>query len=359
MTDPIRFAAIGTGWRTEFFLRVAKAVPEQLQVAVVVGRTASSIQRLAEQYGVATSLDVADLASHAPEFVAASVPWAATPSLTAELAEAGYHVYCETPPAPDLAGLRALWERVGSRAELIQIGEQYYRMPGHAARLSVVRDGVIGRPNSVEIASTHMYHAVALIRDYLAVGMRPAVARASKFSAGLLDPLTFNGWVENPVPQPRTSTVGTLDFGDGQYGLYNFVDNQWWNPLLSRRIAIRGSNGEIVDNTVLRLVDGDPVTSAIEYRRVGVDMSLEGNEVIHASFDGKVIYRNQFRGSYLSEDDIAVADHLVAMGKYVRGEGPAPYPLADGCQDHALALAIEESATSGQPIPVQAEPWTN
>ncbi|MDR1431156.1 MAG: Gfo/Idh/MocA family oxidoreductase [Propionibacteriaceae bacterium] len=357
MTDPIRFAAVGTGWRTEFFLRLAQALPDQLRAVVVIGRTASSTQRLADKYGVATSLDVAELADHLVEFVAASVPWAATPGLTAELVEAGHYVYCETPPAPDLDGLRAIWAKVGSRAGQVQVGEQYYRMPGHAARLQVVRDQVIGRPNSVEIASTHMYHAVALIRDFLAVGMRPAVANAHRFTAELLDPLTFAGWAKAPTPQQRTTTIGTLDFGDGRYGLYNFVDNQWWNPLLSRRIAIRGTHGELVDNTVLRMVDGDPVTSTIEYRRVGVDMSLEGNEVIHASFDGKVVYRNPFQGSGLSEDDIAVADHLVAMGRYVRGEAPPPYPLADGCQDHALALAIEESATTGQPVRVQGEPW--
>jgi hypothetical protein len=39
--------------------------------------------------------------------------------------------------------------------------------------------------------------------------------------------------------------------------------------------------------------------------------------------------------------------------------GPAPYPLADGCQDHLVALAIEESVSSGAPVTTAAEAWAD
>ena len=135
-----------------------------------------------------------------------------------------------------------------------------------------------------------------------------------------VDPLSFHGWVEDPTPGPKTTTIATLDFGDGRMGLYDFVENQWWNPLLARRIVIRGSLGEIVDDTVTRLTSEGPVTSPIVYRRTGVDMNLEGNEVVHTSFDGRVIYRNPWVGTSLSEDDIAVASHLAAVGMWARDE---------------------------------------
>ena len=99
------------------------------------------------------------------------------------------------------------------------------------------------------------------------------------------------------------------------------------------------------------------MTSPIVYRRTGMDMNLEGNEVVHTSFDGRVIYRNPWVGTSLSEDDIAVASHLAAVGMWARDEAAGPYPLAQGCQDHAVGLAIERSARTGADVNVESEVW--
>lgn len=320
MTDrPVSFAIVGTGWRSEFFVRLAAALPHELRIALVVGRTPSSVDRLAKRWGVPVSTSISDLKAQSPEFVAVALPWEAAPVVTTELVRAGHHVLCETPPAPDLAGLRRLWDDLGRHAARVQVGEQYFRMPGHAARLEVVRAGTIGRPNSAEIASTHLYHAVSLMRSYLGVPIGVTTVNARQFSSPLIDPNQLGVWVENPAPVPRATSIATLDFGEGRYGLYNFVDNQWWNPLLHRRVVVRGALGELADDEVLYWRDGAPLASHIEYRRVGVDMSLEGNEVKTASFNGEVIYTNPCQGANLSEDDIAVAAHLMAQGRYVRG----------------------------------------
>ncbi len=145
----------------------------------------------------------------------------------------------ETPPAPTAEGLRALWRRVGATGR-VQVAEQYMRMPGHAARLAVIRGGAIGGPAAVEISSTHLYHSTSMMRSLLDVGMSDAVGNARSFVAPLVDPLTPQGWVEDPRPVPRERTIGTLDFGDARMGVYDFLENQWWNPLLARRIVVRG-----------------------------------------------------------------------------------------------------------------------
>jgi hypothetical protein len=77
----------------------------------------------------------------------------------------------------------------------------------------------------------------------------------------------------------------------------------------------------------------------------------------HISFDGKVLWRNESFGARLSEDDIAVVDLLASTITWSRDEGPPPYPLADGCQDHLISLAIEESARTGQPVTTDPESW--
>ncbi len=353
---PVRYAIVGSGWRSEFHLRMAQAAPDHLEVAAVVTRTQAAAERIAGRWGVRTVPTIREALDAQPEFVISAVDWPTMPGMVRELVTAGAKVLAETPPAPDLGGLRALWHDVGS-SHRVQVGEQYTRMPGHAARLAVVEAGTIGRVNGVEVASTHLYHAVSLIRAFLGVDMDAVTVNARTFTAPLVDPLTPRGWVADPTPIPRTTTVATLDFGDGRMGLYDFVDNQWWNPLRARRIVIRGSLGEIVDDSVIRLTPEGPVTSPIVYRRTGVDMNLEGNEVVHTSFDGCVIWRNPWVGTNLSEDDIAVASHLAAVGRWARDEGPAPYPLAQGCQDHAVGLAIEESARTGADVKVESEVW--
>jgi hypothetical protein len=153
--------------------------------------------------------------------------------------------------------------------------------------------------------------------------------------------------------------LATLDFGTTRMGLYDFTDNQWWNPLRQRRIVIRGSMGEIVDDRVIRLADPyTPVESQLIRRQAGIDLNLEGVDLRHISFDGEVIYRNNFAGARFSEDDLAVADLLVAMVAWCRGDGPAPYPLADGCQDHLVSLAIMEASETEQPVTTSTEGWS-
>ena len=353
---PVRFAIIGSGWRSQFHIRMAKAAPDRLEVVAVVTETDAEAERIAARWGVPTMRTIDAALAHKPEFVIAAVNWPAMPVIVRELVAAGAKVLAETPPAPELEGLRSLWHDVGALGR-VQVGEQYMRMPGHASRLAVVQAGTIGTVTSVEVASTHLYHAVSLVRGFLGVDMDPVVVNARAFTAPLVDPLSFHGWVKDPTPGPMTTTIATLDFGDGRMGLYNFVENQWWNPLLARRIVLRGSLGEIVDDAVTRLTSEAPVTSPIVYRRTGVDMNLEGNEVVHTSFDGRVIYRNPWVGTNLSEDDIAVASHLAAVGLWARDEGPEPYPLAQGCQDHALGLAIEQSARTGADVKVESEVW--
>ncbi|RKN41217.1 Gfo/Idh/MocA family protein [Streptomyces hoynatensis] len=359
MTEaPIRFALVGSGWRSAFFLRLARALPRRLTVTGVVTRTAARAAEVEAEWQVPAFTDLEGLLGAGdPEFVIPSVPWPVTPEVTRELVRRELPVLAETPPAPDVAGLRELWRDTGASG-LVQVAEQYPLMPGHAARLALLRESVIGEVTSVQMSSTHLYHAVALIRQSLGVGFAPATVRASAFTAPLANPLAQGGeWTGDATPQEATTTLALLDFG-GRVGLYDFTDNQWWNPLRARRMVVRGSLGEIVDDRVVRLADPrTPVESRLERRLTGVDLNLEGFDVHHISFDGRVVYRNPYVGAALTEDDLAVVDLLCRTGAWVRGAGPEPYPLAEGCQDHLLGLAINESARTGAPVAVGREAW--
>jgi predicted dehydrogenase len=327
--------------------------PDALRVTGVVSRSRDEFEGV-PMFRSAEEL----LAAERPDFVIVSVPWAVSPDAIRALVALDVRVLAETPPAPDLDGLRALWADVGTSG-LVQVAEQYLLMPAHAARLAVVRDGAIGEPTSVQVSSTHLYHAVSMIRGLLGIGFEPATVTARAFTAPLADPVSFGGWHGNVEPAVKTTTLATLDFG-GRMGLYDFTDNQWWNPLRARRIVVRGTTGELVDDAFVRLADARTVVESHLIRRVtGVDLNLEGSDLDHISVDGRVVWRNPFIGARFSEDDLGVAVLLHRVGAWARDEGPEPYPLAEGLQDHLLSVAIGEALETGRDVTTKTEAWAS
>jgi predicted dehydrogenase len=336
--SPVRFAIVGRGWRARFFTRLAEVLPDRFAVTQSLGRD--------------------DELTGRPDFVVVSVPWPVTPVQIVRYVERGVPVLAETPPAPDAEGLCDLWSTVGASG-LVQVAEQYLLMPGHAARLALARAGVLGTVTSAQVSSTHLYHAVSIMRGLLGVHHERATVRAHPFTAPLVDPLTPAGWTGDGTERDARTTIATLDFGGGRSGLYDFTDNQWWNPLRGDRIVVRGSRGELVDDRVTRLVDPTtPVREELVRRHTGRELNLEGFDLDHVSFGGTVVYRNPYRGARLSDEEIAIATMLDRTAAWCRGEGEPPYPLADGCQDHWLGLAIEDAARRGTAVTTGPGPWT-
>jgi predicted dehydrogenase len=253
--------------------------------------------------------------------------------------------------------LRALWDAVGSSG-LVQVAEQYLMVPAHAARLAAVRSGVIGTPTQVQVSSTHMYHAVSLIRGLLGAGREPVTVRASRSTAPLVDPLTRDGWTGDDTPRPATTTIATLDFGGERSGLYDFTDNQWHNQLRFRRILVRGTHGELRDDEVVRLVAPRTIVrSPLVRRQTGYDLDLDGFETDTITLGDQVLFRNPYLGRRWNDEEIAIGTLIEAMAAWVRGEGPPPYPLADGAQDHLVALAVEESAQTDTTVTTGVQAW--
>ncbi|MDP9796451.1 putative dehydrogenase [Catenuloplanes nepalensis] len=293
-----------------------------------------------------------------PDFVITAVPWTLNPALISACVTHGTPVLAETPPAPDLAGLRALWSGVGESG-LVQVAEQYPLMPSHAARAAAVRTGILGTPTQVHVSSTQLYHAVALIRGLLGAGHAPAVVRASRTEAPLLHPLDRGGWTGETTPRTATTTIATLDFGDGRSALYDFTTGQTRNLLRFRRLLVRGTHGELHDDEIVhptgpRGLARTPLTR----RQSGHDLDLNGFDTESIMLGTQVLWTNGYAGTRWNDDEIATAALLDAMAAWVRGAGPPPYPLAEAAQDHLIGLAIEESARSDRPVTTTAEAWS-
>jgi predicted dehydrogenase len=345
------FALIGSGWRARMFLKVARELGTIRCGGVVV----RSPRRL--EVPTFTSLD-ACLRELPIDFVLTATPRAVTPQVITEVVDRGLPVLAETPAAADLDGLRALWSAVGDSG-LVQVAEQYPMMPSHAARAALVATGAIGTPTQVQVSSTQTYHAVALIRVLLAAGRGSVTVRATRFTAPLINPLSRTGWTDDEEAHPTRTTIATFDFGDGRSGVYDFTEQQTRNQLRFRRLTVRGSAGELHNDEVVRMTGARTlVHTPLVRRQTGYDLDLIGYDTEHITFGSEVLYRNPYLGRRWMDDEIAMATLLERMANWLRGDGPEPYPLAEGVQDQQLALAIEESADSDNTVTTSSEAWT-
>lgn len=349
-----KIAVVGAGWRANFFLRLALLMPDRFEIVGWVIRDVTK----ANIFPVKTFSNITDLLTFAkPDFVISAVSWSANPEILIQLVEAKIPVLSETPPATDIDALRNLWKHIGTK-NLVQVAEQYMRLPMHAARLTVTDSLEIGDVTSVQVSSTHGYHAVSMMRTFLHAGFASATVNASSFAAPLIDPLKRDAWNEDLTPKSAKTVLATIEFEKGKSGVYDFTDNQWHNQLRHRRLVIRASKGEIVDNNCIRLAEPTAITKSQFLRyQVGHDLNLDGHDTEHISFDGKVVYRNPFMGLRLMDEEIAIATMMVEMAAWVHHEGPPPYSLAHASQDHLISLAIDESLAKGVVVSTAVEPW--
>ncbi len=343
------FAVVGSGFRSAIYCNVAAGLDGVDCVGVVTSRPRPLPVPAFE------SVD-ALLREHRVDFLVTSTPVRVTPEVVADSVHRDIAVLAETPPAASVEEVGALWRRVGA-AGLVQVAEQYHLMPLHAARLGAVRDGLVGRVGQVHVSSTQLYHAVSLLRRFLGVGVEGALVRASRFVAPLVDPLDRGGWTGDLEPHEATTTLATLDFGGGRSGLYDFTDNQTRNLLRTRRLLVRGSQGELSDETAVRLVDATTITrSSFTRRQTGHDLDQNGYATDHIALGDHVYWRNPWPLQRWSDDELAIAELLTRMSAWVHGDGPEPYSLREACADQLLALAMTQAAETE--LAVRVEPAT-
>ena len=189
----INFGIIGAGWRAEFFLRIAQALPQRFCTRRLLVRDPEKATLVEDRWKVQTvqTLD-ALLQGDDLDFVVVSVPRAVSPQMLRELAARRMPALAETPPAPDLDGLVALHE-LTQRGAKIQVAEQYQFQPLHAARLAIAQSGKLGAVSQVQVSAAHGYHGINLLRALLGVNYEEVTIRAHAFESLLVSGPGRNG----------------------------------------------------------------------------------------------------------------------------------------------------------------------
>ncbi len=354
----IIFGMVGGGWRSQFYLRVVKALPERFEISGIVVRDETKGIKIEKEWGVKTYRTIDELLdASSVEFVVVAVPRNAATSITKQLVEYDIPVLSETPPASDLSDLIELNNFIKKNNGKIQVAEQYHLQPLHAARISIVNSGKLGEINEVMISVCHDYHAISLMRKLLGVGFENATITTREFSSKLVEP---DDYVlpksEKVVDSNRI--LAYLDFGN-KIGIYDFAYEQYFSWIRAPHLLIRGSKGEIFDHHISYLKDfKSPVYLDLKRQNAGENGNLEGYYLKGILAGEEWIYRNKYIPSRLTDDEIAIASCLDKMAEYVRNGKPF-YDLAEASQDYYLALMMNNASKSKETIVTEKQVWNS
>lgn len=160
---PLRVAMIGHG-----FMGAAHSVgwrqaprmfdlPDDVEMAVLVGRTADSVQRAAEQWGWAeTSTDWREVIARPDiDIVDIVTPGDSHAEIAIAALDAGKHVLCEKPLANTVEEAEAMADAAARAAEhgvVSMVGFTYRRVPAATFLRDLIAEGVIGRVQQVRAA---------------------------------------------------------------------------------------------------------------------------------------------------------------------------------------------------------------
>ena len=319
----IKYGIIGAGWRSEFYIRIAKLLPQTFSVSGIFIRNPEKRKEFSQKYDVKILENLDDLLKTDFDFIVSCVSKDNIVGTAKLLSEKGISVLTETPVSSnDLKGK-------------IQVAEQFHFMPRNQAYKKIIDSGILGKVHQVQLSCCHDYHAASLIRFFLDIKDEIPKKTTVKLPDKVTRYNSRSGFI-TPIEVNSEQVITVLDFG-GKTAVYDFNYEQYFSDIRASRIVIRGTNGEIVDNTVTYLKDGLPYSFEIKRNCRGSEENLDGFSLVNTTGNGEILYENPFKNSRLSDEEIAIATCLLDMKKYLVN-GSEFYSSHDAFTDYNLLI---------------------
>lgn len=319
----IKYAIIGAGWRSEFYLRIATQLPDTFSVSGVYIRNPKKQVEFSKKYEVPIFDNLDDLLKTEFDFLVSCVNRDSICDTAQMLADKDLFVLTETPVSREnLTGK-------------IQVAEQFHFMPRFKAYKNIIDSGILGEIGQVQLSCCHDYHAASLIRFLL--DTKHEIPKRSTIK--LQDTSTrYNsrGGFIDPVTVTTEQNITVLEFKN-KTAIYDFNFEQYFSDIRSSRVVIRGSKGEIVNNKCTYLLNGLPHQFEFVRNCLGKEENLDGFALNNITANGKVLYENPFKYARLSDEEIAIATCLVKMNDYVK-HGVEFYSAQDAYIDYKILL---------------------
>ena len=317
----IRFAVIGSGWRSLFYVRIARALPDMFELTALLCRGQEKADRIQKEYGIHTTTSEDEIIASKPDFVVSAVNKSSMSDVVRYWAAKGIPVLSETPAGLDIDILKAIRQDVENGAR-IQVAEQYFLYPSIKAVIDECKSGTIGEPVSLTISAMHDYHAASVIRRMLDTGLEDVAITGKTFFMKVTDTRTrYEVLTEGRVVEKEEKHL-IMEYADGKTAFYDFMSDQYRSPIRNRYINLRGTRGEIINDTVYYL-DKDNLAAC-----------------------KKLDITNPYGYAGLSEDEAAITGILLGMKEYV-DTGKEVYPMDEALYDAYIGILMCEAGKPG------------
>ena len=362
--DKIKFIIIGSGWRSLYYVRAAKALPELFELCAMYCRTEEKARKIAGEHHIHTTTSIEECMNYKADFVVISVNKESIAEVSMEWLKRGFTVLCETPAALDIETLNKLWD-MHNRGYKLVVAEQYTSFPEYSALLNVIDQNIIGEPDCLNISLAHGYHGASLMRAFLKIPTDmdfSVYARTYKFPT--TETMTrYESYKDGRIAD-KARTIAIFEFANGKVGIYDFDSEQYRSTIRKNTLKVQGSRGEIIDRTVYYLNEkNEPEISEIQIEKRLVETECDNpnlrriEEVTQISFENDIVYTPVFGLCNLAQDETAVASLMIRTAKYSRGNAAEPYPLKDALQDSYMAILLQRAIESGNKISSSEQVW--
>lgn len=347
--ERIRYAVAGNGWRAMFYVRAAMNLPELFELTGMLCRTKEKAEAFEREHGVKAFWSLDALLETKPQFVVSCVKKAGMADMVMELLERGVPALSETPLAIEMDKLEKLHETQKRTGTPLAMAEQYFLYPSHAARMALVKRGLLGDVTSCALSAMHDYHGVSMLRAYLGEESGPVAVRARKVVSPIAVTGGRGGYVPGDTIGEEQRIFAQFDFGGGRLGLYDFSGVQYHSAIRSNHVRILGTCGEIFDDEVRFLgEDNRPTASRLVTHRDAISGTIRAID-----FDGERVYENPFRCDVpMDEDEIAVC---CVMKRYAEelagGEKHYPYAFRDSFMAMEMSRLAEKDGAAVLDVP--------
>lgn len=319
----LRFVIVGSGWRSLFYVRIAKNLPQYFELPALLCRSKEKADKIAFDEGIHTTVSVEECVALKPDFVVVAVNKDSIADVGIEWLERGFKVLCETPVAFSVEKLDKIKNLPEKLKKNLFVAEQYIYFPSNQALMKILEKRLIGDVNFVNISLTNDHHAASLIRNFL--GEKPdAKCRILKNSFSFPSAEYMNRYERFSDGHISEKKRGLFlyEFEDGKVAAYDFDSEQYRSPIRNSFIKIQGTTGEIFNETVSWLDEKSEAHYGkifCQKKKIVTDYEnpnlkkFDVIEKIEFEFEGKkeTLYENPFGNVKLSDDERAIASLML------------------------------------------------